>query len=189
MVARLHIAPGTLANAPVTNYVGNEGWFVGAANATGIVLSAIAIPPITIASVTDGTSNTMIFSENYYTAANTPNGPSETSWHVAGYGFETLQPPNWQVPNQESTNPASFHPGGVNAAFADGSVHFIKTSINSWPVTAYESPPDNWFSYSYYTNSAGQFAWNAFLTPLAKLGVWQAISTRNGGEVVSSDSY
>ena len=30
--------------------------------------------------------------------------------------------------------PDSFHPGGVNAGFADGSVHFIKNSINSWPL-------------------------------------------------------
>ena len=28
----------------------------------------------------------------------------------------------------------SFHPGGVNIAFADGSVHFIKDSINSWQI-------------------------------------------------------
>ena len=31
------------------------------------------------------------------------------------------------------TMASSLHPGGVNAGFADGSVHFIKNSINSWP--------------------------------------------------------
>ena len=46
---------------------------------------------------------------------------------------------------------SSNHPGGVNVCFADGSVHFLKDSIN--PQT------------------------------------WWAIGTKNGGEVVSSDSY
>jgi prepilin-type processing-associated H-X9-DG protein len=29
----------------------------------------------------------------------------------------------------------SFHPGGLNVAFCDGSVHFIKDSISSWQTT------------------------------------------------------
>jgi prepilin-type processing-associated H-X9-DG protein len=33
-------------------------------------------------------------------------------------------------------NASSFHPGGCNFAFADGSVHFIKDSIS---MQAYES--------------------------------------------------
>ena len=34
---------------------------------------------------------------------------------------------NQAGPNEE---PYSFHPGGVNALFGDGSVHFIKDSVN-----------------------------------------------------------
>jgi prepilin-type N-terminal cleavage/methylation domain-containing protein/prepilin-type processing-associated H-X9-DG protein len=45
----------------------------------------------------------------------------------------------------------SYHPGGVNVAFLDGHVQFIKDSV----ATA----------------------------------VWRAISSRNGGEVISSDQY
>ncbi len=45
----------------------------------------------------------------------------------------------------------SNHPGGVNVGFCDGSVKFIKDSIN--------------------------------------LQTWWALGTRNGGEVVSADSY
>jgi prepilin-type N-terminal cleavage/methylation domain-containing protein/prepilin-type processing-associated H-X9-DG protein len=45
----------------------------------------------------------------------------------------------------------SYHPGGVNVGFADGSVRFVKSSIN--------------------------------------LTVWRALGSRAGGEVISADSY
>jgi prepilin-type N-terminal cleavage/methylation domain-containing protein len=50
-----------------------------------------------------------------------------------------------------SAPPTSNHPGGVVEAFADGSVHFIKDSVN----------PQSWWG----------------------------LGTRNGSEVISSDSY
>jgi prepilin-type N-terminal cleavage/methylation domain-containing protein/prepilin-type processing-associated H-X9-DG protein len=81
--------------------------------------------------------------------------------------FNTIVPPNskqypWRncrlttclpcAPEGSSfINASSYHPGGANFAFADGSVRFIKDSVS-------------------------------MLT-------YQAIGTRNGGEVVSSDSY
>jgi prepilin-type processing-associated H-X9-DG protein len=46
---------------------------------------------------------------------------------------------------------SSLHPGGVNVAFIDGSVRFIKSTVS--PQT------------------------------------WWALSTKAGGEVISSDSY
>ena len=61
----------------------------------------------------------------------------------------TFGPPNNTTFNNRA--PASNHPGGVNATFADGSTRFIKNSIN--------------------------------------LNVFQAISSRNQGEVISSDAY
>ncbi|WP_406698793.1 DUF1559 domain-containing protein [Singulisphaera sp. Ch08] len=54
-------------------------------------------------------------------------------------------------PQRISTTANSRHPGGVNVCMADGSVKFVKTSIN--------------------------------------LGTWRALGTRNGGEIISSDSF
>ena len=57
----------------------------------------------------------------------------------------------------------SWHPGGANFVFGDGSVHFLKTTIqNEGPVLA-----------------NGQLS----------LGVYRKLATRSGNEVVSSDSY
>ena len=57
----------------------------------------------------------------------------------------------------------SQHPGGANFLFADGSVHFLKQTIQTaGPVSA-----------------AGTLT----------LGVYRQLSTKAGGEVVSSDSY
>ena len=86
---------------------------------------------------------------------------------------------------------ASQHPGGVNAAFADGSVHFIKSSINSWPiaVTPFNAGPAR----SYFTislvSTTPVFEVSYQLTAAAQVGVWQAITTKANGEVISSDSY
>ena len=53
--------------------------------------------------------------------------------------------------NTSMTNATSLHPGGVNVCMGDGSVKFIKNSINRM--------------------------------------TWVSLGTRNGGEVISADSY
>jgi prepilin-type processing-associated H-X9-DG protein len=61
----------------------------------------------------------------------------------------------------------SLHPGGCNFAFYDGSIRFIKDTILTAP----------------YDTSSG--------LPLdpRQIGVYQALSTPSGGEVVSAGSY
>jgi prepilin-type processing-associated H-X9-DG protein len=56
----------------------------------------------------------------------------------------------------------SQHPGGANFAFCDGSVKFLKETIDMG---------------------------NPNFTPPINIGVYRQLSTRKGGEVVSSDTY
>ena len=161
----------------------------------------------TIASITDGTSNTAGFAEtirsNYANAGNSASWPALASAQQGnGYLYPTQNgstlsapyqvvpaicqkltsrllayrgleyyrnipetymyshtyTPNSKFPDCGDNNIAigftgarSWHPGGVNVCFADGSVHFIKNTINAVP--------------------------------------WAALGTRAGGEVLSSDSY
>ena len=85
-----------------------------------------------------------------------------------------------------------MHPGGVNASFADGSVRFIKDTVSSWPNTApsYGCPAGYYtLGFSVVPSSALVIDETITWSAAAKFGVWQALSTRNGGEVISSDSY
>jgi prepilin-type N-terminal cleavage/methylation domain-containing protein/prepilin-type processing-associated H-X9-DG protein len=161
---------------------------------------------VTIASITDGTSNTMLFSENGhgFLSRETSYAADRDFWNDGDPSvdlFEARFPPNmykkYQSPPTPSywftNNAMSFHPGGVNASFCDGSVRFIKDTIDSWAINdpinglavgttqlPYPAPTASGVAASYYGLALSQGAY---------VGVWQRLSTRNGGEVISSDSY
>lgn len=165
------------------------------------------IGPARLASVRDGLSNTLAFGEKahgkfsrtpdaYYSIDFYYNG----AWVSGNFGdtlFTTLFPMNpfnriqadlnpngdyfYSYDNQEddySIAASSFHPGGSNFAFADGSVRFLKDSIQGWPYDATGKP----------TNVAYDAATCLFsVKPMP--GVYQALSTIKGAEILSADQY
>jgi prepilin-type processing-associated H-X9-DG protein len=120
----------------------------------------------TIASVTDGTSNTLFAGESlpaedanneFFTATAASLGitiplnwsSKRTVCNDGGSFFNTI---DWGCRGSYAAHGfKSRHPGGVNFLFADGSVHFLKNSINRYTIAA--------------------------------------LGSRAGGEVVSSDAY
>ena len=71
---------------------------------------------------------------------------------------------------------SSLHPGGCNFAMCDGSVRFIKDTISIAPFDPTTGIP-------------GSELHGLHVHHDHSMGIYQQLSTRNGGEVVSSDSY
>jgi prepilin-type N-terminal cleavage/methylation domain-containing protein/prepilin-type processing-associated H-X9-DG protein len=135
-----------------------------------------ALSSVRVAQISDGLSNTLLFGETADTGW--------PRWWTWGDGDNTLVGTS-AAPNSNTGLPFSIvnslHPGGANCTFGDGSVKFIKNTINSWPTNAYGSWPAG----------LGQ-NWNTgapYIIAGAAIGVWQQLSTRSGGEVISADQY
>ena len=82
-------------------------------------------------------------------------------------------------------------------AMADGSVRFIKDTIQSaTPMTPLSSAGVNpiqsqiaaWIQ---VTQVGSSTTWDQTFAPKpgVQMGVWQALTTRNGGEIISADAY
>jgi len=153
-----------------TGYGLPDGVTPGAGTMRGFFDYRLTQPVATISSVTDGTSNTVIFGEHL------PSRAADSNFWFQNGGIHGMTVPlNWNsntVPAeaancnnnwQQASAPTgcrfsaaakgfvSLHPGGANFGFADGSVHFLKQSIS--------------------------------------MPTYCALGSRAGGEIVSADAY
>jgi prepilin-type N-terminal cleavage/methylation domain-containing protein/prepilin-type processing-associated H-X9-DG protein len=146
---------------------------------------------IRFAEIADGTSQTMLFSER---AHGLLTGDDFRYWHwwadsvSMDTRFWTIFPlnPFRKIPDTPETYSSaytsaasSFHANGAYFAFADGSVRFLKDSINSWATD------ERGYPLGVSEDDQGFF----HMKPGTCLGIYQMLSTRAGNESVSADSY
>jgi prepilin-type N-terminal cleavage/methylation domain-containing protein/prepilin-type processing-associated H-X9-DG protein len=197
---------GRLAQANgITSAIGYPAAYPSPTGPPDSHAAGVSVSTVRLSNITDGTSNTIAMSERAHGLFSmSDNGGGDNSsfngwnWWVSGnYGdtqFTEFYPINPQKKLNLATGvgiqatdfilgASSFHPGGANFAFCDGSVHFLKESIDSWQLV-YNGSNELPVGVTYDT------AVRIYVvTPGAKIGVYQALGSRNGGEVISADAY
>ncbi len=169
----------------------------GTAGGPALGFPGVSRASVKLSSVTDGTSNTVAFSEIAHGLLSQTDGPPSSfdnwNWWASGSPGDCSYFHYWPInPWKTMANlmqvdeagayaeaASSFHPGGVNTAMVDGSVRFIKDTIDTWTINQTTGLPQG------VTRNVS--VWQ--LGPGAKVGIWQALGSVNGGEVISADAY
>ncbi len=191
---------GGNANVFFTSYVGSLAttdttWHIAPLDRRGIAVDDgfFSRKPINFASISDGLGQTMFVSERATAYLGKLDGvdPSIAArygWYFAGDLGDTLFlsffPPNMSkkvgvgAGISHAQAASSLHPSGLNVLMGDGSVRFVKETVSTWafdpitgrPAGAAEGPGGNW-------------------DHLPKPGIWQALTTYRGGEVIDFDAF
>jgi prepilin-type N-terminal cleavage/methylation domain-containing protein/prepilin-type processing-associated H-X9-DG protein len=128
------------------------------------------IDPSKCLAVRDPSDMNLIASSKYDTTKGSWRGGRIIDARPAMTGFNTVLPPNSPNCYRDNVgswgfyNVSSYHSGGVNSVFGDGSCRFISETINCGNLNAKYKPRE-------YFNTASPF------------GVWGAIGSLNGGEI------
>ncbi len=148
-----------------------------------------------MSSITDGTSNTMLMSEwaygklsqgdqacwGWWTSGNYSDTMFTVSYPINPFNKVTDLGTGTGINSDLFTSAASsFHPGGANFGFCDGSVRFIKDSIQTAPIGMTGAYP---FAANIIPGPGNTFQM------IGNMSVYQSLGTRAGGEVVSADQY
>ncbi len=155
--------------------------------------AAYANSAVRVAQFRDGSSQTMLLGERAHGRLSDARRIRSYWWfdgHEGDTIFFTLHPMNshrlFPTPQDEGSDEhpsvvsaSSFHPGGANFAFADGSVRFLKDSIESWPIDERTRMPIGVY---------GDMKTRYTIDPMTRLGVYQSLSTRSGGETIAVEA-
>jgi prepilin-type N-terminal cleavage/methylation domain-containing protein/prepilin-type processing-associated H-X9-DG protein len=150
------------------------------------------VSPIRFTSIADGLSNTLFVGEKATSFFRRLDDDltiyRRYGWYFTGnWGdtlFTTFYPLNMvrRVARIAGASHAyaasSLHPGGINALMGDGSVRFVKETVQTWPFDPLTGNPEG------ATRSADGWWEN-----LPRPGVWQALGTRSSGEIVDASSF